>query len=280
MAEPKFTTADIRHFFECCERAGPDACVDPGADLVEFMANYPWSERYMVLYTRTQQACADLGHRFGFNPWLLSSIDSLTAKPRLLVMGLNPAGSRDYPDHRGRFRYELAAGYFTQWDKPDWSPLQRQVHMLLGELQRRVGDVSELGKFARKRVVMGSLVPFRSPSEAELHRREESLAFGRRLWRDVFEDWWPQAAVTFGNTPFKELSLLLGRATSEQRFPSGWGNINLTLREFDSGSRLLGLPHLSRFAVFGRPEGEAGIAAAFDALMSGICATPSAAISA
>lgn len=269
MAESKFTTADIRRFFERCERAGPDACVDPGAELFEFMATYPWSKRYMDLYTRTERAYAELGHPFGFNPWLLSSIDAFRATPRLLVMGLNPAGSKDYPHHRGRYLYELTSGYFNQWHGSDWSRLQKQVHQMFRELQRRVGDDGELEPFARTRAVVGSLVPFRSPSESELHRREESLAFGRALWGDVLADWQPQAALTFGSLPFVELSKLLGHVVHESRFPSGWGKIQLTLREFASGSRLLGLPHPSRFAIFGRPEGEPGIGAAFDALMSG-----------
>jgi hypothetical protein len=184
-------------------------------------------------------------------------------------MGLNPAGNRDYPDHRGRYFYELRCGYFTQWNGPAWTPLQKQVHQMLRDFQRRVAHDGDLEAFARTRVVMGSLVPFRSPSEATLHRRDESIAFGRDLWREVLTHWRPQAAITFGGTPFVELSKLLGRVVHESRFPSGWGTIQLTLREFAGGSRLLGLPHLSRFAIFGRPEGEAGIGAAFDALISG-----------
>jgi hypothetical protein len=124
--------------------------------------------------------------------------------------------------------------------------------------------MANLEAFARTRVVMVSLVPFRSPSEDQLHRREESLAFGRELWRDVFTDWKPQAAVMFDGTPFDELSGLLGRVVREQRFDSGWKRTKITLREFGDGSRLLGLPYLSSFTI-----GSKGIAAAFDALMSG-----------
>ena len=269
MADTEFTTADIRRFFAYCEELGPGACVDPGAELFEFMASYPWSDRYLRLYTRTEAACAELGHPYGFNPWLLSSIDAFSADPRLLVMGLNPAGAKDYPEHRGRFRFETMNGYFHKWDGPDWSPLQQQVHTLFSEIQRRVGDDGVLAEFARVRVVTGSLVPFRSPGEDSLHRCAESLAFGRELWGEVFAHWMPQAAVTFGETPFDELSKLLGRETNEVKFPSGWGRTTLTLREFANGTRLLGLPHLSRYRIFGRAQGATGIGAAFDALLAG-----------
>jgi hypothetical protein len=269
MADTEFTTADIRQFFAYCEQLGPGACVDPGAELFEFMASYPWSDRYLRLYTRTEAACAEFGHPYGFNPWLLSSIDAFSAEPRLLVMGLNPAGSRDYPEHRGRYLYENGNAYFHDWEGAGWSPLQKQMQRLFAELQQRVGDTRDPAEFARTGIVTGSLVPFRSPGGDSLHRAEESLAFGRELWGEVFAQWMPQAAVTFGETPFEELSRLLGRETNKVKFPSGWGRTTLTLREFDNGSRLLGLPHLSRYKIFGRAQGAAGIEAAFDALLAG-----------
>lgn len=198
---------------------------------------------------------------------MLSSIEAFDATPRLLVLGLNPGGDKDQPGHRGRFRFGDANAYLTIWDESGFSPLQQQVQRLIEQLRVRVAPDVPLDDFARRRTVTGSLVPFRSPREATLHRREEFPGLRSRPVAHGVLALAPAAAVVFGARPLAEISALLGPVIDEQAFPSGWGNRVLTLRTFASGTRLLGAPHLSQFGVFGRPQGAAGIASAFDALL-------------
>ena len=229
-----------------------------------------WRARYLDWYEQTEHAYAQLGHALGFNPPVLSSVRAFESTPRILLLGLNPAGSRDYPEHRGRFRYEERDGYLgTSWDDypPGQAPLQRQVAQLLRHLQRGAGDPGPLELFARNRVVSGSLVPFRSPSEETLHNRAASLQFGRSLWQAIFTHWRPQYIACFGGTPFREVSALLGSVSETRDYDPRWQGA-LRLRVFANGTRLLGMPHLSRFPIFGRAASHPAIEAAFDDLFA------------
>lgn len=229
-----------------------------------------WRAQYLSWYEQTESACARLGHTLGFNPVILSSVRAFVTKPRILVMGLNPAGSRDYPEHRGRFRYEERDAYLgTSWDSyaAGQAPLQRQVAQLLRHLQRRVPASGPLELFALNRVVAGSLIPFRSRGEADLHNRQASLEFGKNIWRGILQLWRPQYAVCFGNTPFNELSALFGRSMEAREYDPRWQGA-LRVRVFSNGTRLLGVPHMSRFPIFGRAQSETAIGQAFDDLFA------------
>ncbi len=233
------------------------------------VAQFPdWGKLYEGMYDKTESMYARLGHSLGFNPPIVSSVRAFEAKPRLLLMGLNPAGSRDYPEHRGRYRFEHQDGYLgTSWDgyPTGQSPLQKQVGQLLRHLQRRVGDDGPLDLFARNRVVSASLIPFRSPSEASLHNRPASLDFARTLWGEVLGVWRPQYVVCFGGTPFNVISSLLGMPSEARDYDPRWQGL-LRLRVFDDGVRLLGVPHMSRFPIFGRAASAPAINSAFDDL--------------
>ena len=229
-----------------------------------------WRAQYEGWYDQTESAYARLGHSLGFNPLILSSVRAFEAKPHLLLMGLNPAGSRDYPEHRGRFRYESHDAYLgTSWDDypAGQAPLQRQVAQLLRQVQRRVADHGPLELFALNRVVSASLVPFRSRGEADLHNRQASLNFGVSLWRAILSLWRPKYAVCFGTTPFNELSALLGDWTEAREYDPKWQGA-LRVRVFADGTRLLGVPHMSRFPIFGRAASADAIEQAFDDLFA------------
>lgn len=228
---------------------------------------------YDKSYDVIESACRSLEHPYGFNPPLLSSVESLAAKPRLLVATLNPAGSADCPDHRGRYRYEGLNAYLDI----DWrghglgqSPLQRQMQGVFEHLRSRTcGSPVSAVAFARSRVVTAQLIPFRSPSESSLHRRTESVAVARAVWAELLRIWLPSTAVTVGATTAQELGVVLGSVGWEGSLPIGWGVYRMTLREFDCGTRLLALPHLSRFAILGRPQSELYLKEAFDWAVGG-----------
>jgi len=207
-------------------------------------------------YGRIEAACKELGHPFGFNPLLLCSQESF--KSDLMFATLNPAGNRDYPDHRGRGLYENGNAYLNSQ-----TPLNNQIQQAFAHLQRRVGYTGTPLEFARTQIVTTQLVPFRSPNWKSLHRSEESLAFVKDLWADIFSSWKPRAVVAVGGVTLDLVTELLGPELSRSSMPSGWGDVQIHLREC-KGTRLLGLPHLSRFQIFGRYQSEPYLAKAFD----------------
>lgn len=229
-----------------------------------------WRSLYRGWYSRVEAAATELGHPLGFNPLLLSSIESFEAVPRLMLATLNPGGNRDYPDHRGLWRYESGNAYTDVNGSglgPGQSPLQRQIQRAFKHLSTRTGFIGSDHEFARANIVTAQIVPFRSPNEAVLHRRDESLEFSQNLWSEIFTNWRPQAVVSISGTTTREFGKLLGNEISRRQMPTGWGNIQMNLVEFERGTRLLGLPHLSRFALFGRPASEPHLEEAFDWLL-------------
>lgn len=228
-----------------------------------------WRGLYDDWYARTEAEFARLGHPHGFNPPVLCSVEAFDATPRLLVATLNPAGDRDYPEHRGLRRYETGNAYLTV----DWNglgagqaPLQLQIAAVFEHLRKRSNFNESLAEFARVRVVTAQAVPFRSRDEASLHRREESLDIAACMWRDIFKHWRPQAMVAIARSTADAFGRALGHVRNEGALPSGWGNYTIGLHQFDGG-RILVLPHLSRFKLFGRPQSEPHLAQAFDWLM-------------
>ena len=233
-----------------------------------------WRDLYLGWYSRIEQAHARIGHVLGFNPPIVCSVRSFDAVPRVLVMGLNPGGERDYPEHRGHFRYEDHNAYTGV----DWkgagvgeSKLQRQVRALFEELRLRLRADCTPEDFALTEVVTANYIPFRSPDEARLHKPDESKAFALALWADIFRAWRPDVVVCYGSTPFKALEQLLGSTPR----PRQWETRSplraaMRLHKLPSGTRILGLPHLSRFSIFAFPENELVIADAFDDLCAGV----------
>ncbi len=66
-------------------------------DLPPPVASADWKQIYQRWYDQVERAYGQLGHTLGFNPPITSSCAALECDRRILLMGLNPAGSRDYP---------------------------------------------------------------------------------------------------------------------------------------------------------------------------------------
>jgi hypothetical protein len=107
-------------------------------------------------------------------------------------------------------------------------------------------------------------VPFRSPSWAELDHKQEAEVFARRLWG------WIQPKLSFDrivcigkDRPGKAIAALFG-AKLETSLPVGWGNITADRYRLPDDRQMVALPHLSRFGVFGRQEGEGTLKELFE----------------
>jgi hypothetical protein len=173
----------------------------------------------------------DLGWRLLGCPW------ANLAKPEVALITLNPGGSQAEPDILAP---DIGCIYETErWGPGDsYNPLQIQIQRLFG-LAGVQGD----------KVLSGYLVPFRSPTWAALQKREEALEFGLGMWRELLGGHQPRLTFTIGEAVFQSMRNIL-KGESPTPHPSGWGRVKIRVCEYDGG-KLIGLPHLSRFQLFG-----------------------------
>ena len=102
------------------------------------------------------------------------------------------------------------------------------------------------------KVLAGNLVPFRSPSWANLENPDCSLRFGESLWTTILNRARPSLVVGMGREVQAPLSRILGATGSPSKVQVGWGNISATKSAIPGGS-LVVLPHLSRFGIVSLP---------------------------
>jgi len=159
-------------------------------------------------------------------------------------IGLNPGGNFRPADH-AEFAMAAGSAYTTEnWGGPPGeAKLQRQVRILFQRLDVRPEDV-----------LAGNLVPFRTPSWDAMRRRRDALAFGKSLWTDILRHAQPRLVIAMGGVTIETLTEVLNVRNLEN-IPVGWGNVTGKRGHHDGGP-FVGLPHLSRFAIVGRPESE------------------------
>ncbi len=117
---------------------------------------------------------------------------------------------------------------------------------------------------ADEHVFSAHYVPFRSPSWAELASREAAERFAEGLWRWLLPRVEFETVVCIGeDRPGKPLAALLN-AHLETSLPVGWGDITADRYRLPDGRALIALPHLSRFALFGRAASEAPLRRLFE----------------
>jgi uncharacterized protein (DUF697 family) len=122
-------------------------------------------------------------------------------------------------------------------------------------LQRQVQQMFEIMTINPKDVLSGYLVPFRSRNWADLPRKSEALKFGSNLWREVLAQTSVKIVIAFGKDTAPYLTDILG-ARFSSKFSAGWGEQTIDEYHFGVDGRMLILPHLSRYALFGREPSE------------------------
>lgn len=185
---------------------------------------------------------------------LLSSPASTIEGADIAFIGLNPGGHRYEPDHPS-FAVPGTSAYVDESWKgapPGESPLQKQVRALFRGLGAKPEDV-----------LSGNLVPFRSPSWADLNNKPYALDFGFRIWREILGRARPRLVIGMGRQVTQKLKQILA-THDEERVTVGWGNVSATRAVFTEG-RLVGLPHLSRFPIVGRPQSSSALQLLFGA---------------
>lgn len=202
------------------------------------------------LSERIECAYRASGNQLGWR--LLASPPYVLDRSEVAFLGLNPAG-RIRPHDHAEFAMPSGSAYVVeQWagHPPGRSPLQRQVRALFAGLAVQPEDV-----------LAGNLVPFRSPNWASLENRKEAMKFGVEIWRELLAHTRPKLIIGMGGEVTAALSASLN-TRREKRIPVGWGNVTGLKADFSNGT-LIGLPHLSRFAIMLRPKSQQGIRSLF-----------------
>lgn len=176
-----------------------------------------------------------------------------TLKPSAIyLLGLNPGGNpATHHDTVGESLSKLSERRVNAYLDESWagqpaghSRLQRRVRWLVEHLGFKVREVCASNLiFVRSSDSTGSGYPQTAELCWPVHER-------------ILHIVQPKAIIAFGNSgasPFRFLQAHYG-ATTLASFPSGHGNWQCLGFCMPSGIRVIGLPHLSRYAVSNHPE--------------------------
>ena len=166
------------------------------------------------------------------------------------LIAANPDGSFAPPDH-GEFSMVSGSAYVNEsWAgfPPGAAPLQRQVQHLFQELSVSPPDV-----------LAGNLIPYRSPKWDELPDPDAAVTLGGSLWADMIAAARPKLIICLGDVTWRAITRVIS-AGPVTTAPVGWGVVRGRRAPFEGG-RIIGLPHLSRYRVFGRQQSAAPLRA-------------------
>lgn len=216
----------------------------PGNDSIVSDEHLPdLSDEPIVQAAEIEKAYRRLGYRYGWRFITCPAANASSAK--LLLVSLNPAGRAV---HGPAWSQEAGSAYFVEsWNggPPGSARLQRQVQNMFSFLALQSTEVFS-----------AHYVPFRSPSWGELERKLEAESFAMDLWQ------WLKPSLSFDritcigkDRPGRPIARLFD-ARLEATLPVGWGSVRADRYRLPDGRPLIALPHLSRFALFGRSSGE------------------------
>lgn len=196
--------------------------------------------------------CKQLGYPSGWT--LMATPDSTLREAKVAFVGLNPGGGGPGDDYAYSGLWDSPGGnaYFTErWGPNDTeTPIQRQIRAWHELLELEASDS-----------LCAQFVPFRSPNWSTLDRKDEALDFARDLWRWILTVSPATLFVTMGKLPAHYLAELLDGKHVAQ-LPTGWGTNMIDVWDSPSGRRVVGMPHPSRYRLFGRGNGASSIAEA------------------
>jgi hypothetical protein len=204
------------------------------------------------------QAYKELGHNCGW-VFLHTSARTLDPHTRLLFVALNPASKTNSEPQESD---EGGNGYYLRnWKGNTKSILQRQVCAFYQMLATKLGTNWES---LMDSSLAGNFCPFGSPSWADLPEKQKSIEFSTKLWSRIVQYCSPKALVCLGQVCYRSMRDVTitagyhsvgdpGLHPTARRHRFG-GAINYVMEEMNGRKRLLlvGLPHLSRYQVFGR----------------------------
>ena len=199
-----------------------------------------------------------------------SAGDFYTRRPRpslpglvLRSSGVIPAATKTSRKSGAAFR-KGNAYRDERWRGADQSPLQIQVQLFYKELAERLGDIT--ADDLMDQTLALNFCPFRSPEWRQLAYPKESIRFSKCMWSRVFDIVEPSVIVCNGKDVAAELGpVLRARGTAREAavsYPTGWkrkgGEVTYTVTRYTTtrgvNVTMVGLPHLSRYTIFGRRQ--------------------------
>lgn len=189
-------------------------------------------------HEKIQKMHDQLGHRLGWR--LLTCPEKNLVEAHTALITLNPGGSTFEPP---AWSVETGSAYeLESWKgkPPGAEKLQQQVRFML-----------ELVGLQPNEILSGYLVPFRSASWKTLEKQSKSLEFGISIWSNIIAHSSAKLILAFGKSVAHHLQGPLD-ATQIASISASWGNQTIDVYTGRGGQRIITLPHLSRFALFGR----------------------------
>ena len=200
-----------------------------------------WSDRLDRL---VREVGAPLGHKLLYGPW--DTIDRghvafISANP-----GLGP------PSEESHALDEPAGNSYRVGRARTLSPLTEQFLAMATFLGADPDDI-----------LTGVANPLRSRSLAELTQAQASAgrALATEFWRAALA-YRPRTLVIACSALATRVARDATGATLAGSIPAGWGRVRIRLYATGNGARVVQLPHLSRYRLFGRPASEAALASA------------------
>lgn len=176
--------------------------------------------------------------------------------PEIVTIGLNPGGGRkggNWSDDAHLIYSDSSSVKNAYFDQPwaengDFTPLQLQIQ----EMHKR-----HFPYVPPEKILSFQLIPFRSPSWAEMPVGEHRFAtqFGLSLLDWTLANLSSEATViAFGLQAFEKQIAVWSEGRNPRKMRVGWGKVSARVWETPRASKLIFLPHLSRYRIFGRDE--------------------------
>ncbi|SFP84005.1 hypothetical protein SAMN04488047_11421 [Tranquillimonas alkanivorans] len=118
---------------------------------------------------------------------------------------------------------------------------------------------------APSRVLTGVVAPFRSDGWASFSpdQKAAALEVGRAFWTEALASSMRRGPIVVCSDQAARMVTDILGAKHEDVLPAGWGNISIRVFHGSEGQRIVQLPHLSRFKLFGRRQSDPMLARAF-----------------
>lgn len=185
-----------------------------------------------------------LGYRHGWT--LMYTPEQAIRTAKVAFVGLNPGGGGPGDNHI----------YSGIWDEPEGNAYFQQdwgAGKGKAPIQVQVQKWHEMLEIPGSDSLCIQFVPFRSPSWGALENRDQAVAISKIIWRWVLQVSPATLFVTMGKVPALYLTELL-EAEHLLDLPTGWGSQRINVWQSATGRRIVGMPHPSRYRLFGRSD--------------------------
>lgn len=224
------------------------------------------------------------------NVWYVSTQNALSGRYNgIIFLGINSGGEHDRKTDKYEEFLECDGYSFYHHDKEIWKGakkigehrLQLQIRLLFCYLYYAINGRSfrydiALSKIENinivekeqgyekfiKGVLAGNICPFKSSSlENLLYPWDVQKPYLIKFWNNVFKDNLrdeTKLIVTMGNEVLDIVEKIYSLKDSDfEKLSSGWGKSVISIYQSNNPNTptIMNLPHLSRFAIFGRVDG-------------------------